>query len=216
LTVNGDDDTVFVDSVNDATNTLTAPLEDEQVESIHAREMAHMTRDVLMRERVRFYEEHMKAKEESLNAYFTQMNELEYDMKKLGSHIMGPDLALANNKIEIVLTESFIEQMKRATRDDYRAIDDLTSQYQEMDDSFMDYLRETEKVSTKHCSCPSSCPSFCPSSSSSPVPQSLSSPNLNPIHHHFILHRFLPPIQNYPTSLSPFHFTSHPIINLPY
>jgi hypothetical protein len=141
------DDAAFVQSLNDAVDLLTAPLELEQVESTFSRESSHVTEVVVMRERIQAYEEHVKSHEAAMAAYWRDWEDMQDKFLQLGVEVLGKDAFAATEATDIAMTDAFIQKMERIHIDHNAMVDDLAIKMQAVEAGLMDEQRTIEEVS---------------------------------------------------------------------
>ena len=131
----------------DATRLVIQPVSNDRVRSTTTRDSIHVTETVHVRERVKAYKQRAKTNADNIDAYWADWEDLQDDMMNFGGAAMSKNNLPGTHKLEVIMTEDFIEKMKRVTRDHQRACDDILREFQTIDDALMTELRELEEVS---------------------------------------------------------------------
>ena len=139
-------DAAFVQSITDAINVITAPLELDKVESTISRGNSHVTQVSAMGEQVKAYQEHVKQHEATMANYWGEWEKLQDDMARLGIQVHYRDSFAASEDSDVPVTDTFIQSMEKLNLEHNNKVDELARQVQVVQDRLMNDQRAAEEV----------------------------------------------------------------------
>ena len=140
-------DAAFIQSINDAINVITAPLELDKVESTVSRGNGHVTQISVMGEQVRAYQEHVKKHEATMANYLSEWENLQDDMARLGIQVNYKNSFATSEAPDLIMADTFIHSMERLNLEHNRKVHELASQMQVVEDRLLNDQRVAEEVS---------------------------------------------------------------------
>ena len=140
-------DAAFVQSINDAIDVITAPLEVDKVESTISRGNSHVTQISVVGEQVKAYQEHVKKHEATMASYLSEWENLQDDMARLGIQVNYKNSFPTSESSDVTMADTFIHSMERLNLEHNRKVHELASQMQVVEDRLMNDQRVAEEVS---------------------------------------------------------------------
>ena len=137
----------FNQSLTDAINVLTAPLEHDNVESTISSGHGHVTHVTAMGEQVMAYQDYVKQYEATMANCRTEWDDLQAEMARLGIQVRGKESFATSEALDTTMTDTFVQSMERLNLEHSNKVDELARQMNVVDERLITDQRAAEEVS---------------------------------------------------------------------
>jgi hypothetical protein len=136
----------FFESVSTTTKLLTAPLDEELIETTFIREGKPVTEIVEIGKRIAQFKKSIEKSEAELKEYWKQWDDLQDEYLELGIEVFGPE-AFGGAADEARET-GYKKEMEILDIEYNAAINELTSEVEKVSEQMLTKMKESEKVCT--------------------------------------------------------------------